>query len=160
MRLPILKKSLSLTRECFGLNPSPRQSTQHQKITGKKSKPGRALKQNRSLHRGEVIWVELNPTKGREQSGRRPAVVISSDLFLSKVDSLVVVIPATSVNRGWPNHVPINGGNLKLSAPTFAMTEQPRTITRERIGDSLGFVSAEALREIDMWLKDFLGLYC
>lgn len=123
------------------------------------TKSGIQLHQNRPLRRGEVIWVELNPTKGREQSGRRPAVVVSSSLFLQRVETLVVIIPATSVDRKWPNHVKINGPDVTLSQPTFAMTEQPRTITRERIGDSLGFISAETQTEIDMWLRDFLGLY-
>ena len=110
------------------------------------------------LQRGTVVWAELDPVRGREQAGRRPVLVISSDLYLEQADTLAIVVPATTHDRGWPNHVPLRGPNLRLTAPTFAMTEQPRTVTRERLFEIAGVVDAETMNEVDGWLRDFLSL--
>lgn len=104
------------------------------------------------------MWVDLNPVRGREQAGRRPALIIASDLYLEQADTLAIVVPATTHDRGWPNHVPLRGANLSLSRPTFAMTEQPRTVARERLVDIAGTVDAATMHEVDRWLRDFLAL--
>ena len=105
-----------------------------------------------------VVWAKLDPARGREQSGRRPALVIASDHFLEQADTLAIVVPATTKDRGWPNHVPLSGPHLTLAQSTFAMTEQPRTVTQERIVDVAGMVDEETMREVDGWLRDFLAL--
>ncbi|WP_201799269.1 type II toxin-antitoxin system PemK/MazF family toxin [Subtercola vilae] len=105
-----------------------------------------------------VVWAELDPVRGREQAGRRPALVVASDLYLQQADTLAIVVPATTTNRGWPNHVPLRGANLALVQQTYAMTEQPRAITRERLFDLAGVVDAATMREVDGWLRDFLAL--
>ena len=110
------------------------------------------------LRRGELIWAELDPVRGREQAGRRPVLVIAGELFLEKADTLVIVVPATAVDRGWPNHVQLQGPNVGVTQPTFAMTEQLRTITRDRIGRRIGVVDLVTIREVDSWLRDFLEL--
>ncbi|MBK8460119.1 MAG: type II toxin-antitoxin system PemK/MazF family toxin [Micropruina sp.] len=111
-----------------------------------------------SLRRGTVVWAELDPVRGREQAGRRPALVIASDLYLEQADTLAIVIPATTTDRGWPNHVQLRGPELSLAKPTFAMTEQPRVIARERVVGVVGTVDAATMREVDRWLRDFLAL--
>lgn len=110
------------------------------------------------LRPGAVVWVDLDPTIGREQSGRRPVLVVASDIFLEQADTLAIVVPATTVDRGWPNHVLLRGPNCELSKPTYAMTEQVRTISRERLFDMIGVVDAATMKEVDQWLSDFLGI--
>ncbi len=110
------------------------------------------------LRRGMVVWVELGSTLGREQAGRRPALVVASDAFLRKADTLAMIVPATTVDRGWPNHVQLSGPGLDLDSPIFAMTEQFRTISRSRIVGQAGVVSVGVMREVDRWLRDFLAL--
>lgn len=110
------------------------------------------------LRRGSVVWAELDPVRGREQAGRRPALVVASDLYLEQADTLVIVVPATTTDRGWPNHIRLRGADLDLPEPTFAMTEQPRTITRDRIVGGVGVVDTPTMREVDRWLRDFLAL--
>lgn len=105
-----------------------------------------------------VVWTELDPVRGREQAGRRPALVIASDLYLEQADTLAIIVPATTKHRGWPNHVRLKGPDLIFGEPTFAMTEQPRTVTRERLFDIIGTVGAATMHEVDGWLRDFLGL--
>lgn len=110
------------------------------------------------LRRGDVVWAELDPARGREQPGRRPALVVASDLYLQQADTLAVVVPATTTDRQWPNHVLLRGPQLSLPKPTFAMTEQPRTVTRDRFAEQIGTVDTATMREVDGWLRDFLAL--
>lgn len=110
------------------------------------------------LERGSIAWVDLDPTSGREQRGSRPALVVSSAEYLASVRDLVIVVPITSVDRGWPHHIPVDGARTGLSKPSFAMTEQPRTISITRITRRTGTAGIETMREVDRWLVDFLGL--
>lgn len=109
-----------------------------------------------SLEPGSVVWVNLDPTVGREQAGRRPAVVVASAGYLRAVTELAVVVPATTTRRGWPQHVELTGPALKLPQTTYAMTEQPRTISRRRIAGGAGKVDEPCLLIIRRWLDDFL----
>ena len=109
------------------------------------------------IRRGSVVWADLDPTRGREQSGRRPVLVIASNLYLEQADTLAIVVPATTVDRGWPSHVLLRGP-LDLPSPTYAMTEQPRTLTWGRLHGVAGIVDRETMREVDAWLRDFLSL--
>ena len=98
-----------------------------------------------AVHTGQIVWVNLSPTAGKEQAGHRPAVVVSSTLFLQVVTDLVTVIPVTSTNRGWANHVPVP----ILGPDSVAMTEQIRT----KYGPC---VDEESFATMKMWIRDFL----
>jgi mRNA interferase MazF len=108
------------------------------------------------LSTGDVVWVSPEVTVGREQASRRPALVISGSEYLTTVDTLAIVVPLTSVDRGWPNHVLIEGATLPR--PSWAMTEQVRTISRERIVDRDGSVTAGTVAAVRIWIRDFLEL--
>ena len=105
---------------------------------------------------GTVVWVDLDPAVGREQAGRRPAVVVASAGYLSAVTELAIVVPGTTRQRGWPQQVELTGSTLQLPQPTYAMTEQPRTISRRRISGIAGKVADRCRDEIRRWLADFL----
>ena len=105
---------------------------------------------------GTVVWVGVDPAVGREQAGRRPAVVVASAGYLSAVTELAIIVPATTRQRGWPQQVELTGSALELPQPTYAMTEQPRTISRRRISGIAGRVEDRCLDEIRRWLADFL----
>lgn len=111
------------------------------------------------LRRGMVVWAEVDPVRGRDQSwGRRPALIIASDFYLEQADTLAIIVPATTKDRRWPNHVLLQGPRLALAQPTFAMTEQPRAVTRDRLVEVAGVVNTATMREVDRWLRDFLAL--
>ena len=105
---------------------------------------------------GDIVWVAQDAAIGREQAGRRPAMVVAGADYLQLIDSIAIVVPLTSVDRGWPNHVPVTGA--ALPAPSWAMTEQVRTISRERIAGSAGRADAETLRAVRGWIRDLLEL--
>ncbi len=105
---------------------------------------------------GSVVWVDLSPVKGREQTGRRPAVVVSSQDHLDLVRALAIVVPCTTTAKQWPNHVQLTGPT-GLTDTTFAMTEQPRAISRTRIANVVGGVDQQSFAQITMWLRDWIA---
>ena len=112
---------------------------------------------DQDLGPGAVAWASLEPTRGREQSGHRPVLVIASDGYLDAVTTLVIALPITGVDRGWPNHVRVDGPS-GLDRPSWVMTEQPRTLARERLTRVSGRVDENCLRGVRMWLRDFLDI--
>ena len=84
---------------------------------------GRAVRRTGwQLISGEGSCAELDPVLRRELAARRPALVIASDLYLEQADTLAIIVPVTTNNRGWPNHVRLKGSDLALDQPSFAMT--------------------------------------
>ena len=58
---------------------------------------------------GDLVWTDFDPTRGREQAGRRPALVVSSALFAANT-GLAVVCPITSRVRPFPTSVVLPPG--------------------------------------------------
>jgi mRNA interferase ChpB len=82
------------------------------------------------MKRGEIWFTDLDPTVGQEQSGRRPALVVSSDEF-SRVTGMAVICPITSGGvsaRSKGFVVQLTGTGLKTGG--VILTNQPRTIDR------------------------------
>ena len=52
---------------------------------------------------GDIVFIDFDPTKGHEQKGYRPAVVISNDIF-NKNTKMVIVCPITSNDKDFPTH--------------------------------------------------------
>lgn len=73
---------------------------------------------------GDIIAITFDPQSGHEQKGRRPALVISKDLF-NKSTGLAIVCPVTNTKRGFPFHVPIPKDS-KLTG--FIMVEQVKSV--------------------------------
>ncbi len=109
-----------------------------------------------ALAPGAIIWVQPEIVVGREQAGRRPALVVSGAEYLQIVDTLALVVPITTVDRGWPNHIEVIGTGLERRS--WAMSEQVRTISRERVVGRAGHADDGTLAAIRGWLADFLDL--
>ncbi len=106
------------------------------------------------LTTGDIVWMSPDSTIGREQSGRRPVVLVSSPRSLDVVGTLALIVPITSQDRGWPNHVPLLG----LPAPSWAMAEQVRAVSRERLHTRIGVADDLAMHHIRIWLRLYLDL--
>jgi mRNA interferase MazF len=105
---------------------------------------------------GDVVWVEPEIAVSHEQAGRRPALVVAGVGYLDVIDRLATVVPITSVDRGWPNHIEVRGSELRERS--WAMSEQIRTISRRRIVDSAGHANDVTLAAVRGWIADFLEL--
>ncbi len=73
---------------------------------------------------GDVVWVDLDPRTGREQSGHRPALVLSQRDFAA-VTGYAFVAPITSRVRGWPFEVVLPDG---LPVSGAVLVDQSRSI--------------------------------
>jgi mRNA interferase MazF len=74
--------------------------------------------------RGDLVTLTFDPQSGHEQKGRRPALVISHYLF-NRHTGLAIVCPITTVERGYPFHVPVTGC---ANVTGFVMTEQVKSV--------------------------------
>ncbi|PYX68261.1 MAG: endoribonuclease MazF [Acidobacteria bacterium] len=63
---------------------------------------------------GDVIWVDLNPTVGHEQAGKRPALVLSPSSYNEKTSLLIACAMTTEV-KGYPFEVPMPDGAVVLA---------------------------------------------
>jgi mRNA interferase MazF len=113
----------------------------------------------RSIRRGEVWLADLKPTHGREETGQRPVLVVSTSLFNQSGAGLVIAVPFTTRERGIPTHVevrPPDGGLRELS---FAMCEQVRSIATDRLAPQpFGRVSPAILHVVEDRLRLLLNL--
>jgi mRNA interferase MazF len=89
------------------------------------------MARSEALRPGDIAWARPEIAVGREQAGRRPAMVVAGAGVLEIVDTLAVVVPITTVDRRWPNHVEVIGGDL--GRRSWAMSEQVRTISRRLV---------------------------
>src|SRR5215470_7632388 len=74
--------------------------------------------------KGDFVSLSFDPQSGHEQKGRRPALVISNDLF-NKHTGLAIVCPVTNTHRGIPFHLPVEPSS-KLTG--FVMVEQVKSV--------------------------------
>ena len=74
--------------------------------------------------KGDYVAVTFDPQSGHEQKGRRPALVVSNDLF-NRNTGLAIVCPITNTHRGYPFHVPIEDDP---SITGVVMVEQVKSI--------------------------------
>ena len=108
--------------------------------------------------RGEVWLVNLNPTRGHEQAGTRPALVVSVDLFNQGAAGLVVVLPITSKLKGVPLHVEVDPPEGGLTMKSFIKCEDVRSVSKERLLHKLGAVSPVTLADVMDRLRILLDL--
>jgi len=108
--------------------------------------------------RGEIWLVDLNPTRGHEQAGRRPGLVVSVDLFNQGPAGLAVVFPITTREKGIPFHLEIKVPEGGLTKRSFIKCEDIRSISKERLVQRLGRVSRNTMTAVEDRLRIFLGL--
>ncbi|MFN2603715.1 MAG: type II toxin-antitoxin system PemK/MazF family toxin [Gemmatimonadaceae bacterium] len=108
--------------------------------------------------RGEVWQVALNPTRGREQSGERPAMIISVDKFDHGPADLVIVIPITKTNKNIPSHIFVPKGEGGLDVDSYIKVEDIRSISKERLIRFRGDLSYPRIEAVQQILRVLLKL--
>jgi mRNA interferase MazF len=108
---------------------------------------------------GDIHWVELPPSNGREQVGRRPAVILQDETYAGTLP-LVIVAPLTAATAAarFPGVVlldPTLGNGLQK--PSVVLVFQVRAIDRRKVQERIGAVGAEALARIYAVLDRLTG---
>jgi mRNA interferase MazF len=93
-----------------------------------------------------MVW--LDPIVGREQGGRRPVLVVSSNNFNALPHRLCVAVPLTRTNRHLPLHVEISSGEAGLTADSVIMCDQIRSISIDRLQGRLGVVNDQTISHV------------
>jgi len=103
--------------------------------------------------RGDVVWITLNPQAGREQAGRRPAVVLSPAAYNGKV-GLAILCPITREIKGYPFEVHIPSG---LGVSGVILADQVKSLDwRARRAELAGTLPAATVAEVLQKLNTLL----
>ena len=106
------------------------------------------------MNRGDVYWVDLNPTKGSEMNKLRPCVLVSATP-INQVRRTVVVVPLSTSVKAIP---PITISVFCLNKQVTAVCDQIRTIDKSRLIKPAGKLSVKDLEALDDGLRQVLVL--
>jgi mRNA interferase MazF len=94
---------------------------------------------------GDVVWIALNPQAGREEAGRRPAVVVSPQSYNGKV-GLAIFCPVTGQIKGYPFEVLIPAG---LPVTGAILSDQVKSLDwRARKAELICALPARTISEV------------
>jgi len=106
--------------------------------------------------RGDIFWADLNPSRGHEQAGLRPVVIISHDVFNERSGTVIALAITSQPQRaGFPLTLELT--DVDLPKQSWVKISQIRTLSVERLGDKLGHVSAEILSQLIEGLNEIVG---
>jgi mRNA interferase MazF len=106
--------------------------------------------------RGEIRWADLNPARGREQSGRRPVLILSHDVFNERSGTVIAMaITSRPQKAGFPLTMEI--GSKGLPRRSWVKMSQVRTLAAERIGKLAAVLSPEELARAIDGLNEIIG---
>jgi mRNA interferase MazF len=103
---------------------------------------------------GHIVWLSLDPQRGREQSGRRPFLVLSPRDYNAKT-SLAVGVPITSTRKGYPFEVPLPTGRVK----GVVLADQVKSLDwKVRVAEFAEEAPSRTLREVRTLIATLLDL--
>jgi mRNA interferase MazF len=106
--------------------------------------------------RGEIRWADLNPVRGHEQSGHRPVLILSHDIFNARSGTVIAVaLTSQPQQAGYPLTLELK--IAKLRKPTWAKISQIRTLSVERIGKRLARIPSRDVTKVIEGLNEILG---
>jgi len=109
-----------------------------------------------SILRGVIYWAELDPTLGREQSGRRPVLILSEDVFNTRSGTVIAVVLASQEPRAaFPLTLEIIGSGFPKRS--WAKISQIRTLSVQRLGNKLGEATSSEVASVLEGLNEILG---
>ncbi|MCU0482500.1 MAG: type II toxin-antitoxin system PemK/MazF family toxin [Anaerolineae bacterium] len=114
-----------------------------------------------TIYRGEIYFVNLNPVQGREQSGQRPVLVISSDVInqLPLVITVIVGTKEQNIAQDYPTNIRIPAHEGGLPMETVFLGFQLRSIDHNRFTSApIGKLSDGRMKQIDDIVRYCLGL--
>jgi mRNA interferase MazF len=106
------------------------------------------------MNRGDIYWVDLNPTKGSEINKQRPCVLVSASP-INQARHTVVVIPLSTSAKSLP---PITIAVNCLGKQVTAICDQIRAVDKSRLANPAGKLSAQDLNALDDGLRQILSL--
>lgn len=108
------------------------------------------------VKQGDVWYTNLNPTKGSEQAGHRPVVIVSGDVVNAYLN-IVIAMPLTTKIKNYKGNLVLtptkeNGLTIRSEVLIFHI----RSLSKERLEKKIGQISAEELSQLKEGLNDIL----
>jgi mRNA interferase MazF len=106
--------------------------------------------------RGDIYWANLDPTKGHEQSGKRPVLILSQDVFNER-SGVVIAVALTSQppRAGFPLTFELTCPGLPKRS--WVKVSQIRTLSVERIGKRIARATPEEIGQVIEGLNEIIG---
>ena len=106
--------------------------------------------------RGDIRWADLSPGRGHEQTGRRPVLILSHDVFNDRSGTVIAVaITSQPQKAGFPLTIEIK--SKELPKRSWVKISQIRTLSVDRIGKKLIQISPEELDLVIDGLNEIVG---
>jgi mRNA interferase MazF len=111
------------------------------------------------IKRGDIVLVELEPVKGSEQGGIRPALVIQNDIS-NEFSPTTIIAPITSkvYSKEYPTNVLLLKQESKLDKESTVLLNQIRTIDKRRIVKILSNINESIMKRVNIAIKISLDL--
>src|SRR5579871_668909 len=113
------------------------------------------------IRRGDIFMVDWSPGRGSEQTGLRPAVIVQNDPFNANPNfPNTVVVTVSKSGRPIPTHIQVPQSDVNgLWEPVpYVKCEQLYTISKQRLGERKGRLTADELAKVDTALRRVLQL--
>ncbi|WP_299064703.1 type II toxin-antitoxin system PemK/MazF family toxin [uncultured Polaribacter sp.] len=108
------------------------------------------------MKQGEIWELYLNPTKGSEQSGKRPAVIISGNM-LNKYLQVVIVCPLTTSIKNYKGNLILNPNEINgLDKTSEVLTFHVQSVSKTRLDKKIGKIALKDVELIKKTLNDIL----
>jgi len=106
--------------------------------------------------RGDIVWADLDPTRGSEQSCKRPVLVLSEDIFNDRSGTVIALaITSQQPKAGFPLTFELS--DPKLPKRSWVKISQIRTLSTERLGKRIGKASRGELDTIIEGFNEIIG---
>ena len=106
--------------------------------------------------RGEIRWADLKPSRGHEQAGLRPVLILSHDIFNERSGTVIAVAITSQPQRaGFPLTLELKTGDMPKQS--WVKISQIRTLSVERIGKVIGRASQEEMAQVIEGLNEIIA---
>lgn len=106
--------------------------------------------------RGEIRWADLASTRGREQAGKRPVLVLSHDVFNERSGTVIAMaITSQPQKAGFPLTLEIESEGLPKRS--WLKIGQVRTLATERLGNKIARLAPEEISRVIEGLGEIIG---
>ncbi len=106
--------------------------------------------------RGDIVWADLDPTKGHEQAGSRPVLILSHDVFNERSGTVIAMALTSQPQRaGFPLTYEVRDTQLPKKA--WVKISQIRTLSIQRLGKKMGKLKSEEMDMLIEGLNEIIG---
>ncbi len=117
------------------------------------------FEKTRSIQRGDIYYADISPVTGSEQGGIRPVLIVQNDVGNSHSPTVIAAaITGYMKGKRQPTHVRLKGAACGLFRNSTVLLEQLRTLDKSRLGEYMGSVGEDKMREVDAALRISVGV--